>query len=211
MSKRYYIDTEFNERPGLLDLISIGLVCEDGREFYEVSSEFRETDCNAWVRANVLPKIDAVGRAPRAKIRDDLRAFIGDDKPEFWGYFSDYDWVLFCWLFGAMVDLPTGWPMFCLDLKQVMHERGITKDMLPPQPRNAHHALVDAHWIRQAHAAMGYHHAAGAAGRRWTLDEIKAAWLRAQETGRPAHKPRREADLENGWAHVLGALTGESV
>lgn len=27
---KYFIDTEFNERPGSIDLISIGIVCDDG-------------------------------------------------------------------------------------------------------------------------------------------------------------------------------------
>jgi len=44
----------------------------------------------------------------------------------------------------------------------------------------------------------------------WTLEEIRAAWLRAQETGRPEGARRRsEDDLENGWGHVLDALTGK--
>jgi 3' exoribonuclease, RNase T-like len=36
---KYWIDTEFIERPYVLDLISVGLVAEDGREFYAESSE----------------------------------------------------------------------------------------------------------------------------------------------------------------------------
>jgi hypothetical protein len=153
---RYYLDTEFNERPGLLDLISIGLVCEDGREFYAVSSEFREDQCNPWVRANVLPKLAGTFRESRGEIRDGLLAFIGDTQPEVWGYFADYDWVLLCWLFGAMVDLPKGWPMFCLDLKQEMYFRGIKANTLPRKPAKgeAHHALVDARWLKRAHEAM---------------------------------------------------------
>jgi hypothetical protein len=47
---------------------------------------------------------------------------------------------------------------------------------------------------------------------RWTLDEIKAAFLRAEETGRPEGARRRsEDDLENSWSHLRGALTGEQV
>lgn len=42
-----------------------------------------------------------------------------DNTPiEFYGYYSDYDWVCFCWLFGRMIKLPTGFPMYCNDLKQ---------------------------------------------------------------------------------------------
>src|SRR5690349_17532726 len=34
---RYFLDTEFIERPGTIDLISIGIVSEDRREFYAES------------------------------------------------------------------------------------------------------------------------------------------------------------------------------
>lgn len=75
--------------------------------------------------------------------------------PEFWAYFADYDWVLFCWLLGGrMIDIPDGWPMFCMDLKQSMVERGLTKSDLPPDPANAHDALADARWLRQAWKAV---------------------------------------------------------
>lgn len=154
MRTRYYIDTEFIERPGLLELISIGIVSEDGREFYAVSSEFDAAECNEWVLANVIPKIARDHREMKAQIRDRLLNFIGDTLPEFWGYFADYDWVLFCWILGRMIDLPKGWPMFCLDLKQVMYERGLHKSDLPAQPINAHNALVDARWLKAAHESV---------------------------------------------------------
>jgi len=43
-------------------------------------------------------------------------------KPKFYGYFADYDWVCFCWLFGNMMSLPKGFPMFANDLKQMLDE-----------------------------------------------------------------------------------------
>jgi len=42
---------------------------------------------------------------------------------QFYGYYADYDWVAFCWLFGKMIDLPNGFPMFAFDLKQTMDEK----------------------------------------------------------------------------------------
>lgn len=51
--------------------------------------------------------------------RDILMGWRTEGKPPtFYAYYADYDWVLFCTLFGAMVDLPTGFPMYCIDLKQ---------------------------------------------------------------------------------------------
>ena len=37
---RYFYDTEFIDNGRIIDLISIGVVAEDGREFYAVSTEF---------------------------------------------------------------------------------------------------------------------------------------------------------------------------
>lgn len=120
----YFIDTEFSERgPQFpIQLISIGIVAEDGREFYAVSSDFNPEDCNDWVKANVLPKLGTEGRCKVAHMKRLIEAFCDPEsygKPEFYGYFADYDWVVFCQIFGAMVNLPHGYPMYCLDIKQV--------------------------------------------------------------------------------------------
>lgn len=148
---RYFLDTEFIERPGLLDLISIGIVCEDGRSYYAVSTEFDESKACQWVRDNVIAKLPPRETwKPRAQIGAEIRAFV-TGSPQFFGYFADYDWVLFCWLQGRMIDLPKGWPQFCLDLVQSMVMRGISKAALPKQDEaTAHDALADARWTYEA-------------------------------------------------------------
>ena len=40
------------------------------------------------------------------------------DNVHFYAYYADYDWVVFCQLFGTMMQLPEGFPMYCIDLKQ---------------------------------------------------------------------------------------------
>ena len=59
MSKRrWFLDTEFHDDGRIIDLISIALVAEDGKNFYyAVSTEFDQERCNDWVKANVLPKL----------------------------------------------------------------------------------------------------------------------------------------------------------
>ena len=83
-------------------------------------------------------------RMPISQIKREILDFIGaDPSPEFWGYYADYDWVVFCQIFGAMIDLPKGWPMYCRDLKQLCDEKGNPK--LPDMPNSIeHHALYDA-------------------------------------------------------------------
>ena len=96
-----------------------------------------------------------------------------ENKPEFYGYYCDYDWVVFCWLFGKMIDLPNGFPMYCIDLKQEL-DRKLNSIVLPckgyypnpndnlstklreikaysnyPKQTNEHSAIHDARWNKQ--------------------------------------------------------------
>jgi hypothetical protein len=144
---RYWFDTEFIEDGKTIDLISIGIVSEDGREFYAINSECDYDKASDWVRDNVLVHLKAHTETylTRAEIRDAVLAFVGTDRPEIWAYYADYDWVVFCQLFGTMMDLPKGWPMFCRDLKQLAEATP-----LPEQGKGEHHALADAKWTRDA-------------------------------------------------------------
>lgn len=149
---REFLDTEFDEDGKTIELISIALVAEDGREFYACSTEVDLTRVSPWVRDNVLPHLPPVGDPrwmPRAQIRDGVRRHIETSltKPEFWAYYADYDWVAFCQLFGRMIDLPKGWPMFCRDLKQLSVDVGSPRH--PAQDGQAHNALEDARWNKK--------------------------------------------------------------
>jgi len=142
---RYFIDTEFIEYPCSIELISIGIKCEDERTFYAINNEFDSTKASDWVKEHVIKPLSEDHKLwmPKAKIKDDILCFIGEDVPEFWGYYSSYDWVNFCWLFGAMIDLPKEWPMYCNDLKQLANT--VKKPMFK-SPVNGHNALSDACW-----------------------------------------------------------------
>lgn len=255
----YYLDTEFLEGPqkkrflgipygetsNTIDLISIGLVSEDGREYYALNK-----DCNLWeawnrfdvkedfgkpqglgdkriywIRDNVLLAIymEHVSGDLRnyldfslatmrwifnkyGKSRDQIASEIKDfvcmkaklhtpgiltmengvtseflstydgrmalikqkwGGVNFYGYYSDYDWVVFCWIFGRMIDLPGGFPMYCKDLKQMLDEvqerrfsnrevdGKLVNDIkrLPnyPAQQNEHNALYDAKWNKKLH------------------------------------------------------------
>jgi hypothetical protein len=217
---KYFIDTEFIEgfhkplfgkRRHFIDLISIGIYCEDGREYYAISNEFSYNKADDWVKKNVLKPIEGelylkhyvagdgingkwdlnkqqewmfkkYGKSNK-QIADNIRAFcksgvIGIDEkapnniwaggqlitrsePEFYAYYADYDWVVFCSLFGRMIDLPKGFPMYCIDLKQMLDEKasaipyGYDKELglkslklsdKYPKQTNEHNALADAKW-----------------------------------------------------------------
>jgi len=145
---RYWIDTEFIERPFAIDLISIGLVAEDGREFYAESREVDWSKASRWTLRTVRPQLDADGMSLE-NIGYAIRRFIDkDEQPVFWGYFPAYDWIAFTGLFGGLADLPFHYPQLCLDIKQWAIELGDAE--LPQQVGPRHHALADARWTRTA-------------------------------------------------------------
>jgi hypothetical protein len=149
----FFMDTEFAETGGsnkpTIDLISIGIVSEDGRELYAESSEFDMLNCNEWVIKNVIPLLGpAEDRMTRSKIAQKVKSFLGVN-PVIHGYYCDYDWVVFCWLFGRMVDLPSGFPMMCIDLQQEWISAGKPKGIKPANGSDHHNALADARWNLQ--------------------------------------------------------------
>jgi hypothetical protein len=148
---KFFVDTEFIEDGKTIDLLSIGIVAEDGRALYMESKEADFDKANDWVKANVFPQLFPVGsgyKSTKAEIRNEVLKFVGADRPEFWGYYADYDWVVFCWLFGSMIDLPKEWPMYCRDIKQLCDDLGNPR--LPEQGKGEHNALADARWNKLA-------------------------------------------------------------
>lgn len=54
-----FFDTEFTQLSHEAKLISVGLISEDGREFYaELSDTWRLDDCSEFVRGEVLPHLE---------------------------------------------------------------------------------------------------------------------------------------------------------
>jgi hypothetical protein len=147
---KVWFDTEFIEYGKTIDLISIGLVREDGKTFYAECEEADKSRASEWVMANILPHLTGYV-SPRSAIAESIKKFAGDI-PKFWGYYADYDWVALCQLYGTMMNLPDGWPMYCRDIKQLCDELGNPK--LPKQTSTEHNALNDAIWTRDAHVFL---------------------------------------------------------
>lgn len=149
---KIWFDSEFIEDGKTIELLSLGMVREDGAEYYAVNGEADHSRADAWVKENVLPHINMLEGKPKWQIRDEVLKFClpeGDSKPEIWAYYGAYDWVVFCQLFGRMVDLPKGFPKFCRDVKQLCVDVGNPK--LPKQKSIEHHALHDARWTKTAY------------------------------------------------------------
>jgi hypothetical protein len=144
---RYFYDCEFIEDGRTIELVSIGVVAEDGREFYAVSTEFDPDRAGQWVRAQVLPKLPSPASKAwrsRARIRDDLLEFLaaGEGRIELWAWVGAYDHVVLCQLWGPMTALPRTMPRFTRELRQHWELHGSPE--LPAAPKDAHDALADA-------------------------------------------------------------------
>ena len=146
---RFFYDTEFIEDGTTIDLVSIGVVDETGREFYAVSTEFDDRKAIPWVRRNVLDKLpspaDPAWRS-RERIRTDLLAFLTEpgEEVELWAWFGAYDHVALAQLWGSMPALPREIPRFTRELRQRWDDVG--RPDFPPKPSGAHDALVDARY-----------------------------------------------------------------
>jgi hypothetical protein len=144
---RFFYDTEFIEDGVTIDLVSIGVVAEDGREFYAVSTEFDPEKAGPWVRENVLDKLPSPADKAwrnRTAIREELMKFLSPrgENAELWAWFAAYDHVALAQLWGAMPALPRQLPRFTRDLRQRWEDVG--KPPLPNPPTDAHDALADA-------------------------------------------------------------------
>ena len=99
---RFFYDCEFIEDGTTIDLVSIGVVGEDGREFYAVSTEFDPTRAGPWVRAHVLPKLPSPAHPAwrsRKQLRSDLLQFLTSAPGEV---------ELWAWIAGAAAALGGG-------------------------------------------------------------------------------------------------------
>lgn len=147
---KFWFDTEFLEDGRTIQLISIGVVSEDGRTYYAETPDAKKfAQSTQWLAQSVAPHLTVDNRHTyeRWQIANALVDFMGD-APEIWAYYGAYDWVVLCQLHGRMIDLPKSWPMFCRDVKQLASSMGNPE--LPKQGSFEHNALADAKWTREA-------------------------------------------------------------
>jgi hypothetical protein len=175
---RIYYDTEFIEDGTTIELVSIGMVREDGLAYYAVSNDLgmlNRVAVHPWLAANVLPHLPVVysehkfapswdtehpefdAVRPVARIAQEVRDFItfsGD--PQLNAWYAAYDHVRLMQLWGPMSARPEGVPMWTRDLKQEADRLG--NPPVPEQdPATEHHALHDAQHDRDIDAFLVYY------------------------------------------------------
>lgn len=169
---RYFYDCEFLEDGKTIELISIGIVAEDGRELYLINRDapWKRIKKHEWLMANVVPKLpqphgDWRNHAPKRWAIDmhsplvkshraismAVAEFLLDHEiwprqVELWADYGAYDHVALCQLFGPMMALPDGIPMYTNDLQQALRSAG--NPPMPEQAAGLHNALDDARHVK---------------------------------------------------------------
>lgn len=146
---RIWFDTEFLDDGRTIELISIGMIREDGRTYYAESSNYDQARSTKWLIDNVHPGLKG-GEAlkPRSQIAKEIIEFVGN-APEFWAYVASYDWVVLCQLYGSLTNRPNGWPIAVRDLHMLSKMTGVSVERV--EIGTAHNALDDASACRMMH------------------------------------------------------------
>jgi len=155
---RLFVDTEFTDLLNC-ELLSIGIVSENGREFYAERTDVDIALCSDFVRVAVLPQL---GRHPElrgteAEIAARLTAWLAQfeaNRPLLVSVDHPTDWELFCYL---VRDAET------LTMPDWIKGQSIRGAIDPRQieaywqihGRQAHHALHDARANRYAFETSG--------------------------------------------------------
>lgn len=131
-----YFDTEFTSLHAGTTLVSIGIVAENGKKFYAEFSDYEETQCDNWIKENVLKHTILEGNEILAKRlgedsnttvvlggKVDIRYELGEwlkqfDSVQFVSDVCHYDMVLLIDIFGGAFDLPKNVSAVCHDINQ---------------------------------------------------------------------------------------------
>ena len=147
---KYFFDTEFIEDGKTIELISIGIVADDGREYYAEVENIPWDTASDWVLVNVKPHLlGGEYVKSRSQIAEEIRKFISGNAPQFWAFCGAYDWVVLNWLYGPMIEHPSKWPYYHMELSQLSKDKGISKSAWPKQEGTEHNALEDAKWNKK--------------------------------------------------------------
>lgn len=183
---KIFYDFEYLDDGRVIEPISIGMIAEDGREYYAVFTAVGGGALHAricrhdWLMTYVVPQLPlAPGESlkrPNARfaggfridrthpdvksattIKAEVRKFLKDAQPvQLWGYYASHDYVLLTQLFGPMVQRPDVIPGFTHDIAQLCAQMGYPESRLPEPPESLHNALTDARWCRDAWTALQF-------------------------------------------------------
>ena len=131
---KVFFDTEFTGLQKDTQLISIGLISEDGKEFYAEFASINTELLNDWIIENVLMNTAKYGEineidivvnesdyhfGTKEEIKEELLKWLDQfDEVQLISDVCHYDMVLFIDIFGTAFDLPEKVSPVCYDINQ---------------------------------------------------------------------------------------------
>lgn len=168
------MDLEFVERGRdvPIQIVSIGIICEDGRKIYRINPEaLSSVAIHPWLSVHVAPYLPMhspsngiiawdtthdeyqyVSRDLDELISDVLAFCRSIPGLELWAWMGHYDHVVFHQLFGSMNEQPAGIPLYTRDIQELILAN--PQADLPPQPYRRDHALDDARWALEVYQQL---------------------------------------------------------
>lgn len=151
-----YLDTEFTGLRQDTTLVSLGLVSEDGREFYAEFTDYDKSQLNDWLKHYVIDNLyldyifgtegsefykvvssgdkkvfySCIIRGSKEVICKELNEWLKQFKNvKIWSDCLAYDWVLFNELFGGAFNLPKNIYYIPMDICTLFEMEGIDPDI----------------------------------------------------------------------------------
>lgn len=134
---KIFFDTEFTGLHKNTTLISIGLIDENGRTFYAEFSDYDESQCDEWIKENVISHLTlgkyehysfymnnttVYGKKEFVKTKL-LEWLLHYDEVQLVSDVCHYDMVLFIDIFGGAFDIPVNVNPACHDINQDIANR----------------------------------------------------------------------------------------
>ena len=155
---RIFFDSEFTGLHQGAELMSIGMITEDGKEFYAELNDFtnfnRHNMIDPWILENVIPQFTGENVVNKDQLKSQINKFIEPhNRVEMWSDCLAYDWVLFNQIWGHAFNLPKNINYIPFDICTLFWVKGIDPDINREEftelgGAKKHNALHDARVIK---------------------------------------------------------------
>lgn len=173
---KVFFDMEFTGLHKDTTLLSLGMVAENGQEFYAELTDYDKSQIDDWLYKNVLKNFRFQDlcihyqdyysdqswvemKNDKVKLRELLLKWLSQfNKVEIWSDCLSYDWVLFNDIFGHAFNIPDNVCYMPFDICTLFKMKGINPDInrekfanMKSKKGNKHNALWDAKVIRECY------------------------------------------------------------
>lgn len=166
-----FMDLEFTGLHQHTSIVSIGLVAENGMEFYAEFNDYDLSQVNEWLIENVFRNLTLIGQeyneSNGSVQMKNNKHFIAAELEEWFAQFDSvtiwsdtlaYDWILFCELFGGALHIPKNIYYIPMDIATLFLTKGIDPDInrkdFSGVDGTQHNALDDAYMIKHCYERL---------------------------------------------------------